>query len=329
MVAISEQTATFPLEITRVETTDVALGGNEVNVPNKQFKQIADRTAFLKAKVDNLTDASAQAVDTISVASIAQGRLGVVSGDAIGLGTSSSFYYTPYKGDYIGIYDNTAGKWVARQFSEISQDISGLGAPAVFDVFARWNGAAVVMDRDPWASSGAGSSSRGYSMTQRNGVWVRSSDNARYLGSFCTFTAGQVEISDTSVGVWNVDNQVLRNCFSIDESTYSYNNAAFRFSNNNAGSRVNVVNGLPGQIITVSARVIVEVNPGSTYIAIAENNNFNTNSQGQLRGGGIGTVISQRGFDVPIGRNFYQLIESAVSGSSTFTNPITDVLYPS
>lgn len=45
-------------DITRIETTDLALGGSLVGVPNTQLKEIADRTQWLKDQVDTLNAAA-------------------------------------------------------------------------------------------------------------------------------------------------------------------------------------------------------------------------------------------------------------------------------
>lgn len=45
-------------DITRIETTDLALGGSLVGVPNTQLKEIADRTQWLKDQVDSLLAAA-------------------------------------------------------------------------------------------------------------------------------------------------------------------------------------------------------------------------------------------------------------------------------
>ncbi|BAQ65535.1 phage tail protein [Geminocystis sp. NIES-3709] len=50
MVTISESATWTP--VTRVETTTVALGGDEINSPNLQFKQLVDRTKWLKDAIE-------------------------------------------------------------------------------------------------------------------------------------------------------------------------------------------------------------------------------------------------------------------------------------
>lgn len=51
MVDIVDTPSSF-VAVPRVEVSDIALGGNEINVPNKQYKALAQRDKFLKDQVD-------------------------------------------------------------------------------------------------------------------------------------------------------------------------------------------------------------------------------------------------------------------------------------
>lgn len=61
MVALSSNDGF--VNVTRVETTDVALGGNETNVPNKQFVELASRDQFLRDVQDELLVTAAGGLD--------------------------------------------------------------------------------------------------------------------------------------------------------------------------------------------------------------------------------------------------------------------------
>jgi len=71
MVDISEGSVFSP--VTRIETNTVALGGDEVNSPNLQFKQLSDRDNWLKDQIEAITGAGDINVLALEVSQVAHG----------------------------------------------------------------------------------------------------------------------------------------------------------------------------------------------------------------------------------------------------------------
>lgn len=321
MVAISEATVYTP-SITRVETTDVALGGNEVNVPNKQFKEITDRTAYLKQEIDNLKgDATVQATTAeftqVGVAAIAQGRLSLVDGDPVGQATAAStLYYGPYNGDYLALYDTVESRWDLRQFTQRSLNIGALAANTNYDIFAFWDGDSVELEAIPWSNSGYGTSARASAISRQNGVWVKDSDKRRYVGTIrMTAVAGQCDTNNANQFVWNAQNRVPRSLYVTDAVTYTYGASVFRFANNSSTSaRVNIIVGLNNVSVgAVVSRVGVSANARGISVAIGESSvsPLPPVAAQTTQADAAGSVEISRSLPLPLGANFYNTLEFA------------------
>ena len=321
MVAISEA-ATYTPSITRVETTDVALGGNEVNVPNKQFKEITDRTAYLKAEIDALKgDATAQATTAeftqVGVASINQGRLSLVDNDPVGQAAgASTLYFAPYNGDYIAIYDTGNSRWELRQFTQRSLDIGSLAANTNYDIFAHWDGDSVELSAVVWANSGYGTSSRAVSLSRLNGIWINGSNSRRYLGTIrMTSVAGQCETSSINQFVWNAANRISREMYVTQAVPYTFGAASWRYANNSTtAARVNLVVGLDNEsTANVVARLGLAFNARGISVAIGQNSTspLNPVAAQPAPADAAGSVEIARNISIPAGANFYNAIEFA------------------
>lgn len=67
-----------------------------------------------------------------------------------------TLYLTPYKGNELGLY--YSGAWTVHNFSEVSLSIAALIANSIYDIFAHWNGSAVVLSALLWKKITATSS---------------------------------------------------------------------------------------------------------------------------------------------------------------------------
>ncbi|MBP0021020.1 MAG: hypothetical protein J7647_26135 [Cyanobacteria bacterium SBLK] len=256
--------------MTRIEQTDAAIGGNETNPPNLQNKQLADRDKWLHDALAVLgitptstteeirevlagdADAAATQATTLELgaASIAQGRLTLASGKPVpsnDIIAASTLYYTPYNGDLIAIYNTAQSRWEVKSFVERSLDISGLLADTNYDIFLYTNAGALTLEAVAWANSGAGTSARAKSISRLNGIYVKTSDNRRYLGTIrTTSTLGECEFSSQKRFVWNAKNRYrfrLLNNFPFNSHTYS--GTAWRKVRNLDSYTLHVVCGLP------------------------------------------------------------------------------------
>lgn len=257
MPDITDTPASF-VPVTRVETTDLALGGNEVNVPNKQFKELARRDRWLRTELETLRGGSdAVAISTfdtfksIGISGIAQGRLTVVSGSAVAGGNQvgvSMLYYTPYSnGNQVALWNSTNNRWDLYTFAERTLNLAALAANTNHDIFLFDNAGTLTLQAVAWSNSavGSGGAGRASSIFRKDGAWVKTSDLRRYLGTIRTTNAGQTEDSETNRFVWNVQNRVPRIMRVEDNVSHTYTtNTARPYNNDTTTNRFSLVTGL-------------------------------------------------------------------------------------
>jgi len=245
--------------VQRIEVSDIALGGNEINAPNLQLKQLASRDKYLRDLIapDTAAQNSITQLQAVGIAAIAQGRLTLATGNpqpSSDLTAQGTIFYTPYIGDYVSIWNASVSRWEARQFTERSLSLSGLLANTNYDIFIFDNAGTLTLQAVAWSSSGAGTSTRALAISRRNGVWVKTSDNRRYLGTIRTVAAGQCEDSAQNRYVWNAENRISRSWQRIPgAATYTYGTLAYRALNNDTSNQVRCVIGIAGTSVRLDA----------------------------------------------------------------------------
>ena len=240
--------------VDRIEATDIALGGSEVNQPNKALRELASRDAFLLGLIS--PDATAQATfeefKQIGISSVAQGRLTTESGVPVSGSdrvSQTTIYYTPHTGDYVALYDTILSRWDLRQFTEIERFLGGNPAGANLDIFAFWTGSAVNLEMLGWAND----TTRAIALQQLNGIWVKSTDKRRYLGTIRTSDSGRTEDSERRRLIFNAQNRVARPIKLLTSgSPYSYLTSAWRIAQNDMNNRIELMIGLR-ETVTVGA----------------------------------------------------------------------------
>lgn len=320
--------------VQRIEVSDIALGGNEINAPNLQLKQLASRDLYLKNLI--APDINAQNTLTqfqaVGIAAIAQGRLTLATGNSApstDLTAQTTLYYTPHIGDYISLWNGTVSRWEAFQFTQRSLSLAGLAANTNFDIFIFSNAGTLTLEAVAWSNSGAGTSTRASALALRNGVWVKSSDNRRYLGTIrTTSTTGQCEDSLARRFVWNVRNQVTRDIQKFESTgNWSYTTTTWRQYNNSAANRIEIVLGLDQFVdLALSAGIFINGlgNLSETAALALGKNSTTTPASGQIYGD-FGANISGTSIfcNIPImaflrqthtaGYHFFQALEKGAT----------------
>ncbi len=188
---------------------------------------------------------------------------------------ATTIYYTPYKHNQIQIYSGTA--WVAYTFAELSQTLSStVNAPASaavatkgFDIFIGLVSAAPAMFRGPeWTSAtGRGTGAGTTELELYEGRYVNKVDivgltntcvarKCRYVGSFGTTAASQIEDSGEKRLVWSMYNRVDRLLRRVDSGIdYTYNGTFTpRQARADAANQVEFVLGLNENIVEAQVR---------------------------------------------------------------------------
>ena len=323
------------VDVTRPESTDLALGGNETNFPGRFYRELASRDRWIRSQLETLFglgDASAQTTTQeftqLGVSAIAQGRLSLVAGNPSGETEHvSTVYYTPFNGDFVSLYESANTRWIARQFSETSLDISSFSSNTNYDIFAYWNGTTVVLAGVPWANSEAGISARATQLVRLNGARVSSADaTRRFIGTIrTTSVAGRVTDSPQYRYVWSNDNQISKTMSASDGVTnYTYGTPTYRVANNSFASSLFCVNGAPNQTITAIARITLQNNANLVSIGVGLNSSdpFGTpvaNMQAPSQNN-IGTMATTRPLELAEGLNYIAPVEWA-QVNSNLRNP--------
>jgi len=265
MATITDSDGWVP--VTRPETTDIALGGNETNFPGKFFRELASRDRYLYETAlggDATSIASAVAFRQLGIAAVAQGRLTLQSGVPVSTTDQTAktvLYYTPYNGDYVALYNTVNTRWDLYQFTERSLNLSGLAANTNYDIFIYNISGTLVLQPVAWATSGAGTSTRASSISQLNGIWVKDSDKRRLLGTIrTTSTTGQCEDSVLRRYVWNTQNKATRTMVIKDTVTHTYEGGVWRYWNNDTTIKLGVICGLPHNVFAFSAAHVAGTN---------------------------------------------------------------------
>lgn len=175
----------------------------------------------------------------------------------------STLYLTPYIGNRLGLYYNS--KWNLYESAEVSVSLVGLTASTVYDVFAYWSGSAVVLETVAWTNL----TTRATGIVRQDGVWAKSGDTTRrYIGTIIiNASGGQTDDSFTKRFVWNLQNKVMRPCFTTNtNANWTYSTAAYREFNGGSGQlRFEFVCGLPSSVAALHGGRLVGSSGNNGY----------------------------------------------------------------
>lgn len=232
--------------------------------------------------------------------------------------TPSTIYLTPYVSNRISIYDGTS--WQSRSSAEVSLVLSGLIANNNYDVFAQWNGSAVVLALTSWTND----STRATALARQDGVWVKSGTATdRYVGTIRTISTTQTADSATRRYVWNVSNRLIRNLF-VTDGTAGWNyvnpNGVWRQARAQTANKVEIVTGLAESMLDVV--VSCEVSAASYTAAVGVGLNSTTVNSAQIFGEMIPNRTRTKAFyqgRQSVGYTAVNWLEVGDSAVATFT----------
>ena len=261
---------------------------------------------------------------------ISQGRLTLSSGVPVttsDVTAASALYFTPYNGNKVSLYYNSA--WLTTAFTEVSLSISSLTASTNYDIFGYYTGSALALEAIAWTDA----TTRATALATQDGIYVKSGDaTRRYLGTIrITATTGQCEDSgfNNTIGskrfVWNMYNRVLTRNMTYDTTdSWTYNgNGTWRICNSaNAAWKHEFIVGLSQQI---SSHLTMMCAASGTYyplIGIGYNSTTydKTKAGASINGTIYGTCISAAGAAyVPAGYSYVAALETTNgAGNATF-----------
>jgi len=190
--------------------------------------------------------------------SVCEGRLTLTSGVAVSLSdvsAATTVYFTPFRGNKIGVYNGTA--WSIFDLTEINLSLSGFAANTNFDIYVYDNSGTLTLENVAWTDD----TTRATALILQDGVYVKSGEaTRRYLGTIrTTGITGQTE--DSAGGsitiakrlVWNAYNRVSRPVLIYENTpSWAYSTSTWRRMNNNSNMKVDFVTGLSEDAIDFS-----------------------------------------------------------------------------
>lgn len=244
-----------------------------------------------------------------------RGRLTLASGDPIGAsgaGSGGTIYFTPFRGNLIGLHDGSA-QWNLLAFPETS-----IAAPAgngVYDVFAYNNAGTVALETTAWANL----TTRATSLATQDGIYVKSgATTRRYLGSFFS-TAGTVYDTTTQRHLWNYYNRAQKRMYVRESTNWTYGvSSTWRQVRANPANQLAVVCGVKEDCNPIAASLFGYASDYSYYTAnvgydsvgtqIGETG-FRAGGQPGLQGGSLATVnhMTDIGFHTYIWLEYVEL----------------------
>ena len=186
---------------------------------------------------------------------ICSGRLTLTTGvpvttsDVTG---ATTVYFTPYRGNSIGLYDGTA-TWTLLAFTETSIALGTLTSGLPYDVFGYNNSGVLALELAAWSSATAIFSSGTYQTTRptQDGIIVKSTNGTtvdssrRYLGTFTTSSTTQTEDSNANRLLYNYYNRVRRPLLVTDTTaSWNYSLAVWRQARATATNQVRLTQGV-------------------------------------------------------------------------------------
>lgn len=252
------------------------------------------------------------------------GRLTVASGVPVGnSATGTTLYFTPYLGNWIGLYDGTAN-WDLIPFVETS--IAVPGSAGVYDVYGYNNAGSLALEfSTAWTTTGLGAAtdgSRAVALSKQDGIYVKSTDTTRrYLG---TIYSASGTCNDTPINryVWNYYNRLQKTVIGKDTTpSYQYGNQAWRLVNQNNNWTIYIVNGVAESTINVNVSLVFVLSGSNTwyYLGVGydrvNNNDANYGPGRNVPVSGMSYVLSTGIINAPhMGLHFYSGVEYYDSG---------------
>jgi hypothetical protein len=238
----------MPVNITDVDAFPTATAPAGSDIRNAagvlaHLQLLANRTRYLLNRL------------SVGAAGVNGFRLGLVSGspltDSAG---GTTLYLTPFAHNQIAIYDSTLGFWVPRTTAEVSLSLSGIVSTGVnYDVFASWNGSAVVLSLTAWTND----TTRATALAYQDGALVKTgTPTDRYVGTIRGSAANTTVDSTSKRLVWNHANRVKRTLLYTQSGTWTIQTTTLVWRARAAGSTeyVEYVAGLLGAEVDIAVR---------------------------------------------------------------------------
>lgn len=234
---------------------------------------------------------------------------------------ATNIFFTPYRGNTIGLYDGAAA-WTVLPFTEKTLALGTLTNALPYDVFAYNNGGVVALELLAWTNT----TTRATALVLQDGVYVKTgATTRRYLGTFLTTATTTTEDSAAKRLLWNCYNRVPRALLRQEgTASWTYQTATWRQARADATNQIEIVVGLAETPLSLAV-VGAAGNAGAPTLGLSIGENSTTTPSTSVVGGsgsvnGFTTILSAALTIVPaIGRSFYAWLEySTAVGTTTW-----------
>lgn len=272
-------------------------------------------------------------VDALSAADVCCGRLTLTTALPVttaDVTAATTVYFTPYKGNRIGLYDGTS--WVPNVFAEISLALGTVTSGLPYDFFAYDNAGTVTLEKLAWTNG----TTRATALVLQDGVLVKTgATTRRYLGTIYTTSTTTTEDSLLKRFVWNYYHRVPRNLLYSTSGTHTYSTATWRQWNATAGAKVEFILGFVEQAMTGFVGMKASNSVGGVLLGTG----FGIDSTTAVSGVGLmeGAFISLQAnietsqpvvtaFQPSLGYHYLALLEYATASGTTTWNANSGVV---
>lgn len=258
---------------------------------------------------------------------LCQGRLTLTTNNPIvDTATSTSVYFTPYKGDQIGLYDGA--NWAVYTLTNLTLAIGTVTAYLPYDVFIYNNSGTLTLEALAWTNA----TTRATALVMQNGILSKTGVlTRRYLGTFVPYSTTQCRDIPQSRLLFNYYNRVQRIVRVVETAaTWNYTTATWRPANANANalSWVEYINGYSedgidlilivgtGQTATAARGSAFQINSSNTTSPTTVDSTKGTSSGYAQAGRGTNTAVLT---DNTLGYFVYWNMEYSAAGAGTTT----------
>jgi hypothetical protein len=222
---------------------------------------------------DAVNDATVVTVSTITTITgnvspaVCQGRLTLTTGVPVTVSdvtAAATLYWTPYKGNLIGLYDGSSA-WTIYAISELN-----IAIPATtdtnYDVFVYDNSGTPTLDLAAWTDD----TTRATALAMQDGVLVKSgATTRRYVGTIrTTGTSGQCEDSGARRFCWNYYNRILRAGIVYKSHWHSYTGNTPRYWDNDSTLKTEFVLGIAEDVVLARLWAFGKTQNGSYHMLV-------------------------------------------------------------
>lgn len=236
---------------------------------------------------------------------------------------ATNVFFTPYRGNTIGLYDGAAA-WTVLTFTEKTLALGTLTNDLPYDVFAFNNSGVVALELLAWSTKTA----RATALVLQDGVLVKTgATTRRYLGTFKTTSTTTTEDSYAKRDLYNHYQQVTRALKVVESTdTWTYGTATIRQARASTANQLEVMVGVAEHAIHVALHAVVTTNtPGDdlySFIGEDSTTTASTNAiQGRHDAPTVGFLSNEAFLNVvpAVGLRQFMWLERGPGGASTVT----------